>query len=80
MGKSTLQGRMNAMKEGVLHLLKTQGVYVEYCPKQGFIYRYTGAIADVVGQDLADIFGSILNLSIAFKNGDLTILNLEKIA
>lgn len=80
MSESTLQGRMNAMKEGVLNLLKTEGVYVEYCPKQGFIYRYTGSISEVVGKDLADIFGYIVNLSVAFKNGSLYILNLEKLA
>lgn len=80
MSESTLQGRMNAKKEGVLQLLKCKGVYVEYCPKQGFIYRYTGSIAEVIGKDLADIFGTIVNLSIAFKNGTLYLLNLEKLA
>lgn len=80
MSESTLQGRMNAMKEGVLNLLKTEGIYIEHCPKQGFIYRYTGSIADVVGKDLADIFGYIVNLSIALKDGSLYILNLEKLA
>lgn len=80
MSESTLQGRMNAMKEGVLNLLKTEGTYMEYCPKQGFIYRYTGSIADVVGKDLADIFGYIVKLSIALKDGNLYILNLEKLA
>ncbi len=80
MSESTLQGRMNAMKEGVLKLLKTQGVYIEYCPKQGFIYRYIGSIADVMGKDLADKFGAIVDLAVGLRDGTLYLLDVKKIA
>ncbi|MEK3977359.1 hypothetical protein MKZ20_21655 [Psychrobacillus sp. FSL K6-2684] len=80
MSESTLQGRMNAMKEGVLNLLKKKGSYIEHCPKQGFIYRYIGSIAEVVGKDLADKFGEIVDLAIGFRDGTLYLLAIKKIA
>lgn len=67
-------------ERGSVKFIKKKGSYIEHCPKQGFIYRYIGSIAEVVGKDLADKFGEIVDLAIGFRDGTLYLLAIKKIA
>lgn len=78
MSQQTLEGRMNAEKENFLNLLKVEGKYVKYCPMQGYIYQYTGSLAKVF-KGFGDLFGKVVNLAVALKNGKLYVLKLETI-
>lgn len=66
MSATTLQQKINKRKGLFLQVLKEQGMFIEYCPKRGYIYEIVQTIV-----------GSITRVIVALKNGMLHVLDME---
>jgi len=66
MSATTLQARINFKKRLFLQTLKEQGVFIEYCPKRGYIYEI-----------IQPILGCITRVIVALKNGAFHVIEME---
>ncbi len=68
MSEITLQTKINAKKGVFLQTLKEQGVFIEYCPKRGYIYEL-----------VKPVLGSVTRVLVALKNGVLEVLQMDTV-
>ncbi|MEK5071765.1 hypothetical protein [Sporosarcina sp. FSL K6-1508] len=61
-----LEVKINKRKLMFIQKMKEQNLFVEHCPKRGFIYRVVQSVD-----------GYITRVTVSWKNGYLTVLDME---
>ena len=68
MTKQQLEGRLNAKKIEFLPILKSEGIYVDFCESEGFIYEI-----------FKPLFNVLHRIRLSLKNGRIIVHNLVKL-
>lgn len=63
-----LEGRFNAKKDEFLSILKSEGIFVDFCETEGFIYEI-----------FKPLFNVLHRIRLSIKNGRIIVHNVMKL-
>ncbi len=68
MTKQQLEGRFNAKKDEFLTILKQEGIFVDFCEEEGFVYEI-----------FKPLFNVLHRIRLSLKNGRIIVHTMVKL-